>query len=130
VILAARFIVFVSVIPEKEVDFLPGGGSAAGEKASNEMKQKVSNKKRSTIAKTMPKTRLISASSTSEIALPETPLDALDVPDVSSMMGGGSMASGGFGKGGAGGGFGTGMRTGGAAGDGFPSPFHARTLLH
>jgi hypothetical protein len=112
----AGFIVFVTVIPEKPVDFLPGGGSAAGEKASSDVKQKVTNKRRTTLAKSTPKTKLVSTSTTAEIALPETPLESLDVPDMASSMAGGSLASGGFGKGGAGGGFGNGVGMGGAGG--------------
>jgi hypothetical protein len=114
--LVAGAIVFVTVLPEPKVDFLPGGGSAAGEKASSDMKQKVANKRRKTIAKSVPKTRLVSTSSTSSIVLPDSPTDMLDVPDAASTLGEGSLGSGGFGKGGAGGGFGTGFGIGGQAG--------------
>ncbi|MBL9178529.1 MAG: terpene cyclase/mutase family protein, partial [Verrucomicrobiaceae bacterium] len=72
---------------------------------------------RSSINKTMPMKKLVSTSMNSAITLPEAPPDALDMPDVSAMMGGGALgASGGFGTGGAGGGFGKGMGMGGAAG--------------
>jgi hypothetical protein len=65
----------------------------------------------------MPMKKLVSTSMNSSITLPEAPPDALDMPDVSAMLGGGALgASGGFGTGGAGGGFGKGMGMGGAAG--------------
>ena len=114
--LVAGIIIFTSTVETKNVDFLPGGGTAQGAKASQDMQHKVQNKRRQSISKTTPIKRLVSTSENASIVLPETPPDMLDVPDVSSMMGGGSLGSGGFGKGGAGGGFGSGVGMGGAAG--------------
>jgi hypothetical protein len=113
----ALFIVFSTGVMDKQVDFLPGGGTAQGAQASQDLQHKVQQKKRSSINKTMPMKKLVSTSMNSSITLPEAPPDALDMPDVSAMLGGGSLgASGGFGAGGAGGGFGKGMGMGGAAG--------------
>ncbi|MFN0078133.1 MAG: prenyltransferase/squalene oxidase repeat-containing protein [Prosthecobacter sp.] len=113
----ALFIVFSTGVMDKQVDFLPGGGTAQGAKASADLQHKVQQKKRNSINKTMPMKKLVSTSMNSAITLPEAPPDALDMPDVSAMMGGGALgASGGFGTGGAGGGFGKGMGLGGAAG--------------
>jgi hypothetical protein len=113
----ALFIVFSTGVMDKQVDFLPGGGTAQGAKASSDLQHKVQQKKRSSINKTMPMKKLVSTSMNSSITLPEAPPDALDMPDVSAMLGGGALgASGGFGTGGAGGGFGKGMGMGGAAG--------------
>ena len=113
----ALFIVFSTGVMDKQVDFLPGGGTAQGAKASADLQHKVQQKKRSSINKTMPMKKLVSTSMNSAITLPEAPPDSLDMPDVSAMMGGGALgASGGFGTGGAGGGFGKGMGMGGAAG--------------
>ena len=109
-------IVISSQMIQSQVDFLPGGGSQQGAAASAEMKHKVSQKKRTSLNKTMPMKKIVSTSSNSAITLPDAPPDLLDVPDVSSMIGGGSMGSGGFGKAGAGGGFGTGMGMGGMQG--------------
>jgi hypothetical protein len=114
--LVAGIIIFTSTVETKNVDFLPGGGTAQGAKASQDMQHKVQNKRRQTISKNAPIKRLVSASENASIVLPETPADMLDVPDVSSMMGGGSLGSGGFGKAGSGGGFGSGVGMGGAAG--------------
>jgi hypothetical protein len=113
----ALFVVFTTGVMDKQVDFLPGGGTAQGAQASQDLQHKVQQKKRSSINKTMPMKKLVSTSMNSSITLPEAPPDALDMPDVSAMMGGGALgASGGFGMGGAGGGFGKGMGLGGAAG--------------
>ncbi len=113
----ALFIVFQTGVMDKQVDFLPGGGTAQGAKASADLQHKVQQKKRSTINKAMPMKKLVSTSMNSSISLPEAPPDALDMPDVSAMMGGGALgASGGFGTGGAGGGFGKGMGLGAANG--------------
>jgi hypothetical protein len=116
IILLAGIVVVSSQLVEKEVDFLPGGGTAQGAEASADMKHQVQQKKRSSLNKSLPMKKIVSNSTTSEVSLPEAPPDLLDVPDVSSTLGGGSMGSGGFGKAGAGGGFGTGMGIGGAAG--------------
>jgi hypothetical protein len=115
VLLLAGFVVMVTQLPEQQVDFLPGGGTQAGAQASSDLAHKVQQKKRKAISKTMPMKKLVSTSLNTEITLPDAPLDALDVPDVSSLIGGGSI-SGGFGKAGSGGGFGTGSGLGGMAG--------------
>ena len=114
-IVVAGLIVFTVQQAQKQVDFLPGGGTAAGQQASNDMKHKVSQKKRTTLNKSLPMKRVVSTNSNAAISLPDAPPDMLDVPDVSSMMGG-SIGSGGFGGGGAGGGFGKGVGLGGASG--------------
>ena len=116
VLIVAGLVVFTSTQIQKNVDFLPGGGTAQGAQASQDLQHKMQQKRRSTIAKTTPMKKVVSNSNTSSISLPDAPPDILDVPDVSSMMGGGSLGGGGFGKGGAGGGFGNGMGAGAAGG--------------
>ncbi len=112
ILIVGGAIVVSSQLIQKQVDFLPGGGTQQGAQASAEMKHKVNQNKRKSLNKTMPMKKIVSTSSNSAITLPDAPPDLLDVPDVSSMIGGGSMGSGGFGKAGAGGGFGTGMGMG------------------
>lgn len=97
---------------QKQVDFLPGGGTQKGAQASAEMQHKVSQKKRTSLNKTMPMKKIVSTSQNSAVTLPDAPPDLLDVPDVSAMIGGGTLGGPGFGKAGAGGGFGTGMGMG------------------
>jgi len=116
IVLLAGIVVLTAQAIQPQVDFLPGGGTQAGKDASADMQHKVQQKKRSVISKAMPMKKIVSTSTNADIALPEAPPDMLDVPDVSSMLGGGAMAGGGFGKGGSGGGFGNGMGIGGASG--------------
>ena len=115
VIFVGGFVVFITRLPEKQIDFLPGGGTQAGAEASRDLAHKVQQKKRKTLSKVLPMKKLVTTSLNSTITLPDAPLDALDVPDVSSLIGGGSI-NGGFGKAGTGGGFGTGSGMGGLSG--------------
>jgi hypothetical protein len=104
-ILLGGFLVIVTQLPDEQIDFLPGGGSEQGANASAEMRHQIQQKKRKTLSKTMPMKKLVTTSLNAQITLPDAPLDLLDVPDMSSVLGGGA-ASGGFGKAGSGGGFG------------------------
>ncbi len=121
IIIAAYFIV-KSVIIEPKVDFLPGGGSKWGNDASQELKQKV-NSKKNNLHKKVPLQRLVSTSMNAAIALPDMPLEDLDLPDMSSLSGGGAMSGGGFGSGGFGGG------SGGGAGMGSMKGVMLRTVF-
>ncbi|MCB1277507.1 hypothetical protein [Prosthecobacter sp.] len=112
----AGFVVFASQVFEKQVDFLPGGGTQQGAEASADLAQKVQMKRQQVIKKTPPMQRLVSASINASLVLPEAPPDMLNMPDVSSLAGGGKLGSGGFGTGGAGGGFGNGLGMGGMSG--------------
>lgn len=114
-IIAAMLAVQSTFMQEKPVDFLPGGGNKAGQEASQALSQNVQMKKRSLLNKTTPMSKIVSKANAA-ISLPDTPMDSLDVPEMSSVMGGGVMGSAGFGSGGAGGGFGTGQGIGGAKG--------------
>ncbi|HEY1080870.1 MAG TPA: prenyltransferase/squalene oxidase repeat-containing protein [Prosthecobacter sp.] len=112
ILIVGGAIVVSTQMLEKQVDFLPGGGTQQGAQASAEMQHKVQQKKRTSLNKTMPMKKIVSTSQNAAVTLPDAPPDLLDVPDVSSMLGGGSLGSGGFGKAGAGMGFGTGMGMG------------------
>ena len=115
--LIALFIMIAIVIPstEKPADFLPGGGSKAGQEASQELAHQVQQKKRTVMNKTTPMKKVVSNSANAAILLPEVPIDAVDVPEM-AIPTGGSMGSGGFGSAGAGGGFGNGVGRGGMSG--------------
>ncbi|MCE9519334.1 MAG: hypothetical protein K8R87_07265 [Verrucomicrobia bacterium] len=115
--LIALFVTIVMSIPPQEVklDFLPGGGSKAGAEASSQLAHQVQQKKRTTMQKSTPMRKVVSASSTSQIVLPDVPIDAVDVPDM-AIPTGGMSGSGGMGTAGAGGGFGTGRGIGGQKG--------------
>jgi hypothetical protein len=115
-IILAGIIVVAVKQQQKQVDFLPGGGTQQGARASADMKHKVSNKKRTTISKSVPLKKVVSIGATSELSLPETPISDIEIPDVSGPMGG-AMGSAGMGTGGSGGGVKSGVGLGGV--DGF-----------
>lgn len=115
----AGFVVFASQVFDKQVDFLPGGGTQQGAEASADLAHKVQMKRQQKLQKTPPKQRLISTSLDATLTLPEAPPEALDMPDISSLAGGGKLGSGGFGTGGAGGGFGNGVGMGAMSGRSF-----------
>lgn len=115
VFLAAGLVIFTQTVTEKNVNFLPGGGTTQGDQASKNLAHQVQQKRRSTLARNVPLQRVV-VDGASAISLPDAPASLLDVPDVSSTFSGGMMGSSGFGKGGAGGGFGDGIGTGGLSG--------------
>lgn len=110
-ILVIAYFIVKSVVVEPKVDFLPGGGSKMGNDASQELKQKVSNKKNN-LHKKSPMQRLVSTSVNAAIALPDLPLEDMEMPEMNSLQGGGAMSGGGFGSGGFGGGSGGGRGMG------------------
>jgi len=114
-LIALAIAIVVTTSREPKVDFLPGGGSKGSADASSQVAQQVQNKKRSALNKTTPMRKVVSQSQTATISLPDVPVEAIDMPEMSSLMGG-SMGSGGFGKAGSGGGFGKGTGIGGQAG--------------
>ncbi|TDU68086.1 hypothetical protein EI77_03203 [Prosthecobacter fusiformis] len=93
IIFAGGLIVFTTAIQEKAVDFLPGGGSPQGDKASQALSHQVQQKRQSTLNKKIPRQRLVSTNLNSAISLPDSPPDLLDVPDVSSMLGSGKLST-------------------------------------
>lgn len=112
----AGLIALTVTLQDKQIDFLPGGGTQQGAQASAALSEQIQVKQRKNLNKVMPKSRLVSTSISSGITLPEAPPDMLDVPDVSSALGGGKLGSAGYGFGGAGGGFGNGVGSGGLSG--------------
>lgn len=112
----AGLIALTVTLQDKQIDFLPGGGTQQGAQASAALSEQIQVKQRKNLNKVMPKSRLVSTSISSGITLPEAPPDMLDVPDVSSALGGGKLGSAGYGFGGAGGGFGNGVGGGGLSG--------------
>lgn len=112
----AGFLVLATGAMDKQVDFLPGGGTQQGAEASADLAHKVQMKRQQKVQKTMPMQRLVSTSITASLTLPEMPPDMLSLPDMASLAGGGRLGSGGFGTGGAGGGFGNGHGLGGMSG--------------
>jgi hypothetical protein len=98
---------------DKQVDFLPGGGTQQGAEASAELAHQVQQRKQKRLNKVMPLQRVV-VNTTADVALPDM-TDSISLPDMGSVMGG-KMGSGGFGSGGTGGGFGSGHGIGGMSG--------------
>lgn len=117
ILILAALIGFNQVV-DKQVDFLPGGGSAQSESAAAELTNKMQQKKNPWL-KTKPRMQKVTVQSlTADIVLPEMPMDILDMSAITNRMdikaanlgGGGPM---GMGTAGAGGGFGSGIGRGG-----------------
>lgn len=118
-LIVGSFIVTSVVNQSVSIDFLPGGGSKASAEASEQLSKDMRVKKRNLLNKSTPMQKIVSSSTTSSISLPDIASDTIDIPEMSSLLGGGSMGSGGFGSSGAGGGFGDGMGMGGMSGKTF-----------
>jgi hypothetical protein len=115
-ILVAAYFLVDTIVHEKKVDFLPGGGSKAGEEASRTLAHQVQQKKRTNMHKAVPMRKIVSTSNTAAIALADMDVEAMEMPEMSSSMMGGMSGSAGFVTQGAGGGFGSGIGTGGMKG--------------
>ncbi len=113
-ILLGAYFVVQTITQEQKVDFLAGRGSQKGD-ASSQLSQQVQAKKRNALSKSVPMRKIVSSSLDAAIALPDVPMDTIDLPEMRSLMGGAS-GSAGFGTAGAGGGFGAGMGIGGMKG--------------
>lgn len=116
ILILATLIGFNQVV-DKQVDFMPGGGSAQSQSAAAELTNKMQQKKNPWL-KTKPRMQKVTVQTlTADIVLPEMPMDVLDMSAITNRMdikaaglGGGPM---GMGTAGAGGGFGGGIGRGG-----------------
>lgn len=108
--LAAVFV--VTYAREKEVDFLPGGGSKGASEAAEALKHKVQRKRNTWLRNKQPLKRVVSTSMATSITLPDAPPD-MDFPDTTKLIGGKGLSGGGFGTSGIGKGFGSGLGFGG-----------------
>ncbi|MEZ0274989.1 MAG: hypothetical protein ACAH88_08795 [Roseimicrobium sp.] len=113
----AYFVITTMVNPEKPVDFLPGGGSTAGDDASRDLAHMMKQKKFDKMRKSVPIQKIVSKTGLAGIKLPDLEMDIFEMPEISTPMGG-SMSGGssGFGGTGAGGGGGGGRGIGMAKG--------------
>lgn len=108
-----------TLVSERRVDFLPGGGSKQGQEASRELAHRVQTKRQKHLQNPVQRQRLVSTSDRASIALPDLPLEALEMPESGEFLGTQSMKAGGFGSLGKGGGSGVGMGIGSAKGVSF-----------
>lgn len=112
-LLAVAAIVVVTTVVDKQVDFLPGGGSQSAADASASLQHKVQAKKATWFSRKPPMKRVVSISDATAVTLPEAPPDVFDMPDRSSLLDTKSLGGKGLGTSGMGGGFGMGMGLGG-----------------
>lgn len=110
-LVGAYFLITTIANPEKPVDFLPGGGNKAGDTASHELHKMLKEKKRRPMQQAIPRQKIVSQTGLAAIQLPDIPMESIDLPETSSIMGGASGSLG-FGGGGAGGGGGGGQGIG------------------
>jgi hypothetical protein len=110
-ILSAGALIVVHHVTDRQLDFIPGGGSVQGAQADEALQHKIQQKKNPWLKKAMPNRKLGVANSIKDVmVLSELP-DMLDFSPTSKPMGGGSV-SGGFGLAGAAGIVGSGVGLG------------------
>ncbi|MDZ4287396.1 MAG: hypothetical protein U0984_05535 [Prosthecobacter sp.] len=113
-LLAGATLYVVNQALDPQIDFLPGGGTVQGETASQDLEHKIQQKKSPWLKKSMPVRRLAALDKVSDMVLPDTVPDVLDLPKSSDPLSGKLGA--GMGLAGAGGGFGKGMGLGSRSG--------------
>ena len=114
-LLIAGALIVVHQVMDKQVDFLPGGGSVQGAQAEQALQHKIQQKKNPWLKQSVPIRKLAVADSMKTVVLPNDVSEMPELPQASKPLGGGSL-SGGFGLAGAGGGFGSGVGLGAKSG--------------
>ena len=115
VILTAAALIVVHQVMDRQIDFLPGGGSVQGAQAEQALQHKIQQKKNPWLKQSMPNRKLAVANSLNNLLLPTDVPDMLDFSSASKPLSGGP-ANGGFGLAGAAGGFGKGVGLGAKSG--------------
>ncbi|MBN8420214.1 MAG: hypothetical protein J0L73_14955 [Verrucomicrobia bacterium] len=114
-VLGAAALIVVRHVTDRQMDFIPGGGSVQGAQAEKALQHKIQQKKNPWLKQAMPNRKLAVADRIKDVmVLSELP-DMLDFATTAKPMGGGAM-SGGFGLAGAAGGFGSGKGLGAKSG--------------
>ena len=117
-ILGAIWIFQIIRVPEKKIDFMPGGGGGGGARGAE---TKVQTKKRAMITPTTNVKRVFAEGATSQYAIPDPGDTFGEMSTLSSLTGGGM--SGGLGGSGTGKGFGSGSGSGMGSGKGMGKLF-------
>lgn len=112
VLLIIAALVIITTVTDKQVDFLPGGGSKGATEAAQSLQHKVQQKRNTWLKNKQPLKRVVSTSISPNLTLPEAPPD-MDFPDATKLIGSKGMSGGGMGTSGMGKGFGSGMGFGG-----------------
>lgn len=108
-------LIVVTQVTEKQVDFLPGGGTQQGAEASQALEHKIQQKKNPWLKKSMPLRKIAAANSISDIVLPDEAPDLLELPQSKDLFASNKLTAG-MGLAGAGGGFGKSVGLGGQSG--------------
>ncbi|MHB1079275.1 MAG: hypothetical protein ACYC67_07715 [Prosthecobacter sp.] len=110
-LLSAGALIVVHHVTDRQLDFIPGGGSVQGAQAEEALQHKIQQKKNPWLKQAMPNRKLAVADRIKDVmVLSELP-DTLDFSQPSKPMGGGPI-SGGFGLAGAAAGIGSGVGLG------------------
>ncbi|OYW75312.1 MAG: hypothetical protein B7Z37_13920 [Verrucomicrobia bacterium 12-59-8] len=110
-ILGAGALIVVHHVTDRQLDFIPSGGSVQGAQAAEALQHKIQQKKNPWLKQAIPNHKLAVAGDLKEVMVLTDVPDMLDFPQTSKPMGGGAL-SGGFGLAGATGGFGKGLGLG------------------
>ncbi|MFC5456888.1 hypothetical protein [Prosthecobacter fluviatilis] len=121
-ILGSAALVVVHHVTDRQMDFIPGGGSVQGAQAAEALQYKIQQKKNPWLKQAMPNRRLAVADRIKDVMVMTEPPDMLDFSPAAKPMSGGAM-SGGLGLAGATGGFGSGKGLGARGGTVFAPLF-------
>lgn len=114
-LLLSGALIVVSQVADKQVDFLPGGGTQQGAEASQALEHKIQQKKSPWLKKAMPVRKIAAVGSISDIVLPDDVPDLLDLPKSKDFLSESKLTAG-MGLAGSGNGFGKGIGMGGKTG--------------
>lgn len=104
-LLSAGALVVVHHVTDRQMDFIPGGGSVQGAQAEAALQHKIQQKKNPWLKQSMPIRKLAVADAVKDVMLDADVPDMLGIPQASAPMAGG-LPGAGFGLAGAAGGFG------------------------
>lgn len=85
-ILIAAYFVVETIVKEEKVDFLSGTVNLQRQEATQQLAYQSLEKKRSKIDNQTPLKRLVSKSTTAGIALPDIPIETIELPETSTLM--------------------------------------------
>jgi hypothetical protein len=121
-IVAAYFIV-QTIVTEPKIDFMPNGGSQAGQDAAAQVQAQMKQKKQKSLSQSTPMSK-VAVNAPSAISIPDVPMDLVELDSQNGLLGAAAaMGTGAFGSGGIGSGTSNGLGTGAVKG------FLARTVF-
>lgn len=96
-IFIASYLIVDTITQDRPVDFIPFGTSKQGEEAKHQLNNLLKDKSKSKnpVSKTPPMARIASIN-LKDVAIPDPHIDVMDLPDMSSRFGGGTVGAPGF----------------------------------